>query len=279
MKKTRKRKIKWKNILILLGMLIVLIVLIFSLYKICNSFIEKNNTKKMINKVNELVTIKENETDKDSIPNLEDNDTEDNINYYYEYLKVPFMSVDLKKLLEINQDTKGWLKVVGVDVNYPFVQGIDNNYYLNHSFDKKKNSSGWVFLDYRNNLEKLNKNTIIYAHGGNSATLFGPLKEIYNKMKWYENKENHYIKLSTEKSDTVWKVFSIYKVPTTNDYLYINFPDSKTFIDFTSLIKDRSIYSFDTKITEDDKILTISTCYNKTEKLVIHAKLFKIEEK
>ena len=65
-------------------------------------------------------------------------------------------------LKNINTDIKGWIQVNGTSIDYPFVQTNDNKYYLNHSLDKSKNSAGWVFLDYRNNLSLQEKNTIIY---------------------------------------------------------------------------------------------------------------------
>ena len=54
----------------------------------------------------------------------------------------------------------GWIKVDGTDIDYPFVQTTDNSYYLNHSFTKEENKSGWIFLDYRNNINNLDKNSV-----------------------------------------------------------------------------------------------------------------------
>ena len=42
--------------------------------------------------------------------------------------------IDFEKLKKINPDTKGWLQVIGTDINYPFVQSADNQFYLSHSF-------------------------------------------------------------------------------------------------------------------------------------------------
>ena len=70
------------------------------------------------------------------------------------------IDINFNELKNINNDVKGWIKVNGTNINYPFVQSKNNKYYLTHSFDKSYNSAGWLFLDYRNN----NKNTIIYAH-------------------------------------------------------------------------------------------------------------------
>ena len=80
---------------------------------------------------------------------------------YYYYIKVPFMQVDFSKLKEKNSDTVGYIKVNNTNINYPVVYSGDNTYYLTHAFDKTKNSAGWVFLDYRNNLDDLSDKTEI----------------------------------------------------------------------------------------------------------------------
>ena len=69
-----------------------------------------------------------------------------------------------KKLMEINDETVGWLKVNGTNIDYPLVQTTDNAYYLNNNYYKEADFNGWVFMDYRNNIKELDKNTIIYGH-------------------------------------------------------------------------------------------------------------------
>ena len=90
------------------------------------------------------------------------------------------INVDFQELKSTNNQTVGWIQVNGTNINYPFVQANDNKYYLTHSFDKSHNTSGWVFLDYRNNIQTLDKNTILYAHGRIDKTMFGTLKNILN---------------------------------------------------------------------------------------------------
>lgn len=127
-------------------------------------------------------------------------------------------------------------------------------------------------MDYRNN--NLNgKNTIIYGHGRLDKTMFGSLKNVLND-RWYNNVDNYIIKLSTEEKDCVYQVFSVYKIPTTNDYIQTSFTDEQ-YDEFLTKIKNRSIYKFYNEISSNDKILTLSTCYSNSEKLVVHAKLIK----
>ena len=133
-------------------------------------------------------------------------------------------------------------------------------------------------MDYRNNFTNMDKNTIIYAHGRMDYTMFGSLRKTLNS-NWYNNPENYVINLSTEKYNSLWQIFSLYKIPTTSDYLQINFSSDEEYLNWLNMLKDRSIYDFKTTITSDNKIISLSTCYNDDEKLVVHAKLIKIQNK
>ena len=149
---------------------------------------------------------------------------------------------------------------------------------MKHSFDKSLNRAGWVFIYYRNNIKIFDKNTIIYAHGRLDNTMFGTLKKVITN-NWINNTQNHIIKLSTETENTMWQVFSTYKIPNTGDYLKIEFSDDNDFLNFINMIQSRSIYTFKTTVNKDDKILTLSSCYNDNDKIVLHAKLIKREKR
>lgn len=199
-------------------------------------------------------------------------------NPYWNYIKTKLVNVDLTALKAINPDTRGWLQLAGTNINYPFVQSADNSYYLNHSFYRKYNGAGWVFLDSRNNIGALDQNSIIYAHGRIDSILFSTLKNIL-KSNWYENKENHIIKMSTDNHDSLWQIFSVYHVKTTSDYLAVNQPSPENNINFLNYLKGRSAVQFDVELSPEDKILTLSTCYTSEEKVVMHAKLIKIDRR
>ena len=201
---------------------------------------------------------------------------EDPANPYWDYIKINLINVDFSNLLEINSDTKGWLQVSGTNINYPFVQTTNNDYYLKRDFNKEYNSAGWVYLDYRNNINELDKNTIIYAHGRLNGTMFGSLKNIFNS-DWFDDINNHVVKLSTPTENTLWQVFSVYHIPTTSDYLQVKFSNDTDFLDFINMLKSRSQYDFNVEFSAEDKILTLSTCYNDEERVVLHAKLIKRE--
>ena len=215
-------------------------------------------------------------------PNTEEtNNNNTNVYYpndYWDYMNVPFMNVDFNELLKKNPDTVGWIKVEGTKVNYPVVQASDNNYYLSHAFNKTANQGGWIFADYRVNFKDFGKNTIIYGHNMNNKTMFGSIPNmLYNS--YLSNSSNYYIKISTPTSNSVWKVFSIYTVDPQTYYLKTNFK-SEPYSKFLSTLKSRSIYNFGIDVSENDKILTLSTCDNTgTKRVAVHAKMINIEYK
>ena len=132
-------------------------------------------------------------------------------------------------------------------------------------------------MDYRNNSKEFQKNTILYAHGRKNGSMFGTLKNVLDD-KWLQ--ENHdTIRLSTPHENSLWQVFSVYKIHTTNDYIQTDFSSDEEYSQFLHKLQERSIHHFSTTLQASDKILTLSTCFNEEEKVVLHAKLVQAEER
>lgn len=180
-------------------------------------------------------------------------------------------TVNFSELKSKNPDTVAWLKVNGTNIEYPVVKAKDNDYYLNHSFDKSYNGAGWTFADYRNKFDGADKNIIVYGHNRKDRSMFGSLKNVLNK-EWHENEENRKILFFTEEEESIYEVFSIYKIKDESYYIQTNF-SSNSYLKFLQTIKKRSIYKFDVELNENDQILTLSTCDSNNEyRLVVHAK-------
>lgn len=249
------------------------------LYSIINIFIWKkdsNKTNEQIEDIQEITQVEETENT-DNTEVIEQEEEIPKHNPYWDYINMSMINVDFNELKSINNNVIGWIKVNGTDINYPFVQASDNKYYLTHSFDNSWNSAGWVFLDSRNNKTN-NKNTIIYAHGRTDKTMFGTLKNVLSST-WQNNSNNYVIKISTESENSLWQIFSTYHIPTTSDYLITDFNNDDEFIEFTNKLIDRSSFNFNTSVNASDNILSLSTCYNNSDKMVVHAKLIKKETK
>ncbi|MDE6292215.1 MAG: class B sortase [Bacilli bacterium] len=188
-----------------------------------------------------------------------------------------YITADITETKKLNSEIKGWINIPGTNVNHPFVQHKNNSYYLNHSLDRSKNNAGWIFLDYRNNSEELDKNTILYGHNRRNGSMFGSLNKLTKKACLNDSSE-HNIYISNRKYNYVFEIFSIYRIETTDDYIKTSFTDDE-FADWLELIKNRSIHNFNVDLTKDDKVLTLSTCYENEKKLAIHAKLIRIQPK
>ena len=263
------------KIIYLIVFVVLLLIILLSLFKIISRINDNNRINDEMEIINKNVIIKE--TDDSENVQIIDNTDNTKDNYYWNFIKMNLIDVDFNKLKKINGDTAGWVYVGGTNINYPVVQTSNNQFYLNHSFTKVKNKAGWVFFDYRNNINSFDKNTIIYAHDRLDNTMFGTLSDTL-KDEWFNDYNNHVVKISTENENSLWQIFSIYHIKTNNDYTQIIFKDNSEFMAFINTITKRSYYNFNTDISFDDKILTLSTCYKgDNEKMVLHAKLIKKE--
>ena len=185
----------------------------------------------------------------------------------------PIINKYIASLTTINSEAVGWLKVNNTNIDYAILQTKDNDYYLHYNIYHEKDPNGWLFLDYENNTEIVDDNTIIYGHNRFvNGVMFGTLNKALYK-NWYTNPENQIIKFDTMYGSYQYKIFSIYTVATTNDYITTNFKTEEKKMEFLKTIKERSIYDFGVDLNKDSKVLTLSTCQSDTTRLVVHGVL------
>ena len=273
MKKKKRNKLGLIILIIVSSLLLsTLTISLFNIFLWNKDNKANENNLKDIEKNTEIKIVKDNNNTELINKPLDEND-----DYWY-YSTFDLIDVDLKKLKEKNNDTVGWLNVNNTNINYPFVKSSDNDYYLHHSFDKSYNNAGWVFLDYRNNKNLTDKNNIIYGHHRVNNTMFTSLLNTLNQS-WYTNKDNHVIRISLENENSLWQIISVYKIPAESYYITTKFNNDNEFITFLDTISKRSIYNFNYNVNKEDIILTLSTCYDDDTRVVVHAKLIKIEKK
>ena len=192
---------------------------------------------------------------------------------------MPFKNIDYSKLLKINNDTVAFIHLNNTNINYPVVKSDNNNFYLKHTFNKSKNSNGWIFMDFRNNSDLTDDNTIIYGHNLKNKTMFGTLRRMLNK-EHLKDKENRVIYISTNDTNYLYQIFSIYTIKEETYYLTTNFDKKEEKKEWINTIKKRNTSSIKTSVDENDKILTLSTCKNSNGiRVVVHAKLIKTQKK
>lgn len=191
-------------------------------------------------------------------------------------------------LKEQNEDTVAWMywpttsEVKGLPFNLPVVQSADNDFYLNKSFDRSYSVNGWVYADYRCDMDNLrsNRNTIIYAHA-RSYLMFGGLRFLNTKTQWLEDGYNHFIYINTPTERTVWQVFAWYETTTEFNYIDTYFENDQEYVAFLNTIQSKNtVDAFKSfTFTAEDRILTLSTCkgVNSDARVAMHAVLVKYE--
>ena len=173
--------------------------------------------------------------------------------------KVNYQEVNISSLVDKynNTDIIGALEIENENYLTPVVQTKDNNYYLNHLLDKRKDFMGTPFLDYRLDIDD-SKKLLIYAHNAASYdTPFRVLMKFYDKD--YLEHHNHVI-LTTNNKVRIYEVFSVFTE--TKDFSYyekIKFND-KTYVEHLNMLKSKSMYDIDTTLDKDTKILLLQTC-------------------
>lgn len=195
-------------------------------------------------------------------------------NLFRIYGKTNIDDINFTELSRVNSDVVTWLIVDSTNINYPIVKTSDNDFYLNHNFNKINDSNGWTFMDYRNSGNMDDENTIFYGHNLMNKTSFGSISSIFTD-KWYKN-SNHSIVVVTANGRFTYKIFSVYYSDPDSSYLQTNYNDSEQYLEFLNTLKSKSKYNFKEELNANDKIITLSTCTddNKGRK-VVHARLIK----
>jgi sortase B len=174
-------------------------------------------------------------------------------------------------LIQVNPDFVGWLNIPETKINFPVVKGTDNSYYLTHNFEKKRNANGAIFMDYRSEGKGNDLHTVIFGHNRKNGKMFQDLTLYKNRD--YLNR-NRYIYLDTYYGKIAYEIFSVYITDTKFYFIRNSFSSNAHYQMFLDQITQKSMFDLGIRVTEEDRILTLSTCtYEfKDARFVIHAR-------
>lgn len=193
------------------------------------------------------------------------------------------MKADYAYLYAANQDFVGWLKIENTSLDIQVVQSNDNDYYLKRDFYKNSNRYGCPFMDYKNNTEELDDNTLIYGHHMSDGSLFANL-DGFKTLEGY--KKSPIIKFSTLYQDYQFKVFAVFistSSPSTDNgfnYMITDFASDEKFNSFINEVRLRSIINTNVTVNANDKIITLATCSHEFDdaRLVVMGRLVRENE-
>ena len=173
------------------------------------------------------------------------------------------MLVEYGEIYKLNDDTVGWIRIDGTELDYPVMQTPDEpNYYLYRDFEKKDSARGSVYAREECDINEPSDNITLYGHNMRDGSMFATLNDYVYKETW-EN--NPLIFFDTLYEYHVYKIFAVFKTEASIDkgFKYHNMIDASSKEDFDNFISTAKRLSFyDTGITPQygDKIICLSTC-------------------
>lgn len=180
--------------------------------------------------------------------------------------------IDLDALREVNPDVLGWILIPQTKVNYPLLQGEDNEFYLNNTWQKNRNYMGSIFLECQNQPDFSDFNTIIYGHNLKNGAMFAAVRS-YMNQKYYESHPNVY--LVTDYGIFLYEVFSAHMAPVDSMTYAMAMKQENTRREFLDYVRSESVIETPVEPAVTDQIITLSTCSGRgyDSRWVIHARL------
>lgn len=176
-----------------------------------------------------------------------------------------------------NNDFVGWISIEGTVIDYPVLQGQDNAYYLKKNLYKEYSKYGSISLDYRCDIDNIERNTMVFGHNMKDVKMFNALVN-YKDKEFFDS--HKYVTFNTLNEKMTWEVFSVYVVDGGYGYA-ISYPlrSEMAFEDYVNDIYERNMYETDVKITSEDKLLTLLTCSYEFDnaRTIVHARLISRE--
>jgi len=243
-----KNSIKRNNIIITIIKSILIIVLIAAIAYLLLDFYNAYKNRNLYDNLDNDITL--------------NNDTTTE-----EITKVDNGFVDkVKELQQDNSDVKGWIKIDGTNINYPLLQGTDDDYYTKHNYKKETSKYGSIMINYKSNLNDVNSNVIIYGHNIiNSTQMFADLIK-YEKKDFYT--QHPTVKIMTDEGESDYQIMYVFKsrvfyVDETNVfryYQYYDFNDKSTYNEYLNNCKKIELYNTEVTAKYGEQLITLSTC-------------------
>ena len=230
---------KSKKLLIIFSYLILIFLIIISVIYITNQLYWKKQAVEETKVVEEV--------------KVENDEQVTKKNYSEKMLKV-------RTLKQENQDVVGTLEIDNTNINYPVLQGKDNDFYMTHNYKKEKSRNGSIFLDKSYNWNMNSNNLLIYGHNLNNGTMFQELLK-YENEDFY--KDHPIILFTTEEEEMSFEIISIFKSKVYNVfkyYFFINPKNEEEYNYYIKNIKEKSLFNIEKIPKYGTELITLSTC-------------------
>ena len=176
----------------------------------------------------------------------------------------------LEELQKENSDIIGWIEIENTNINYPVLQGSDNDFYMNHNSKKEYSSGGSIFLDKDYNWNPPSSNLLMYGHNIKTGAMFQNLLK-YKDKNFYESHQT--IRFTTNQEDSTYEIIAVFpsKIYYKSEknvfryYYFINANNEDEYNEFVESAKKASLYDTGKTAKYGEQLMTLSTCAYHTE--------------
>lgn len=164
--------------------------------------------------------------------------------------------IDFASLQQISGDVKAWIFSPNTQINNVIAQARDNEYYLHRLLNGTETKAGTLFLDYHNQGDFSDWNTIVYGHHMKNGSMFASLVN-YQRQDYYEEHPVMYLYLPEHRyrldliaGYTTGTEDQIYTIPGT-------MAEKQQLVEYAM---KKSDFQAKTAVEEKERLVTLSTC-------------------
>ncbi len=249
---------------------ILLMVMAFSIVEIGSYLWERQHSNSQLSQINQQLS------DLTIPPAASVGSSEGNKEELVDYVAL------MKRLKAMNKDTVAYITIYGSENRYPVLQAEDNDYYLRRGIDEQYSIQGIPFMDYQNNPNLTDQNTVLYGHMMYYGDeMFGVLKHFFDQK--YADESEKLFTLTNERGVYTYRIFSIRQPLATDPYRYPNLEEEKFLGNLQQdLAQSETNFHFDGTLSPHDRVVTLSTCttnQDEERRIAVVGVLVKMESK
>lgn len=155
---------------------------------------------------------------------------------------------------EIEKNMVAWLTVDDTSIDYPVMQGKDNNEYLNKDPYGDYSLAGSIFLDSRNNRKFKDQYSLVYGHHMEQGMMFGALDDFLDEEYFNSHRSGSLI---VGKKTYKIRIFAVLECEATEESIFAPTENDNTL----NYIKQHALFLDDTVLPKDnERLLGLSTC-------------------
>jgi sortase B len=192
-------------------------------------------------------------SDPDADQDVEAQPTPQQVDPYAQALR----DMDFAALRQVNPDVVGWIVIPNTAISYPLLQGADDQYYLNHLWNRRYGTVGSIFLESQNSRDLSDFNTIIYGHRMRDRSMFGPLRSYQSQDYW---QAHPWVYLTDDNGVHTYAIFAAYEVDAAGDAYRLGIASDAGKQAFLDYCLEQSVIQTGVVPTTQDRVLTLSTC-------------------